>query len=266
MYNKQYSKQWYQQNKERILQQEKERREADPEFYKQKAKKYYSTNEAKEKAKEWRQRNKEKRNEQQKEYYQRNKEKCLEQKRKHYQEHKQQDKQRNKKWRMKKRQEKKQVFYELEKQFKHTSFPGFEGLYEIFQNGQIWIEKSCKFMKLKMCTDGYYLATLQKGKEKKYAKAHRLIAIAFDDRKEEELKDLQCHHIDISMRNNALENLVFMNSRLHGLMHDFLDKELIKSLGDQVKHLRGSQKTKQFEKLVREQISNELDKLKTTNE
>lgn len=241
MYNKQYSKQWYQQNKERILQQEKERREADPEKYKQKARKYFSSDEAKQKAKEWRANNKERRNEQQKEYYQRNKEKCLEHKRDKY------NKDRSKQINIKMKE-----FKKYAKRHEYRPIPGKEGSY-IFDSGRVWNGNSYKF------------TTPNIGKREIYIHIthttftlHRLLAMAFDDRTPQQLKGLDCHHLDVNFQNNKLNNLVFMDDHLHDKMHRHLSQTDIKKLGAKVKHLRGSEKTKQFEQLVREQLMNKI--------
>lgn len=259
MYNKEYSKQWYQKNKERILQQEKERKEANPELYKQKAKKYYQTDSAKEKAKEYRKKNKDKRNEQQKEFYQRNKQKCLQQKREHYAEHKEEEKARHERWRESKKEQKRKPYYELAKKYEHKPIPGFEGKYEAFENGKIWIVRSNKFWGKKNDYQGYEPIALTKNGDQTYTKIHRIIALTFDDRTEEELQDLVCHHLDISAGNSRLENLVFLNNQLHEAMHKLLSKEVIKSIGSKVKDLRGSQKTNQFEKLIKDELKKVLD-------
>ena len=82
----------------------------------------------------------------------------------------------------------------------------------------------------------------------------RLIASTFDDRPIEQLKDLDCHHCNMMPELNNIQNLVFLPKDIHESMHNNLSIDLIKSIGEQVKQLRGTEKTEQFCRLVKKEL------------
>ena len=232
-YNKQYSKNWYQQNKERIIQKWKDKRANNLEEFKQRQKIYRENNKEYQQNynKQYYQDNKEKMNQQSRQYYIDNKEDYLNKKKQYFQKKKREN-----------RKQMIQIIDEWSNEYKHKSFDKFE----IFENGEIWNTKDFKLIAKSLGDDGYYSVCLN---HKRY-RLSRLIASTFDDRDEVELQELHCHHCDISPLNNNLSNLVFLPENLHQLLHKNLTNEQILLIGEQVKHLRGSAKTNLFVELV----------------
>ena len=110
---------------------------------------------------------------------------------------------------------------------------GYEGIYEISDNGEI--KSLIKNRLLKPCIHkkGYLVVTLTKGNVHKHYYVHRLVAQAFipnTDNKE------QVNHIDGNKHNNYVENLEWCNNtenRTHayknGLrkMEEFIEVEMV---------------------------------------
>lgn len=235
-YNKQYSKQWYQKNKERIIQKWKDRRANNLEEFKQREKKYRDEHkeEAKEYQKQYYQEHKEDLNERSHQYYLDNKEDYLNKKAEQYQLNKKINRKANI-----------EVYQNFIQHYKKKTLPNCEN-YEVLQNGEIWNKKDFKFVTKSIGDDGYYSVCLN---YKRY-RLSRLIASIFDDRDEAELKDMQCHHCNLNQLDNSISNLVFLPQELHDIMHKKLTNEQILLIGQQVKHLRGSAKTNKFVELV----------------
>ena len=225
---------YYQLHKEEIKRKARERRNANLEEVKRREKAYRDANkeQVKERSKKW--------------YYE-NKEQSLQLSKKWREQNKQKKYEIDKAWREKQRETKLNAFNELAEKYKHVSYQN----YEVFENGQIW---SCRFYQFLNGTidqqDYENVQIYKKNGEKIGTKRSRVIATAFDDRDESELKELHCHHCNLNRNDNSLDNLVFLNNNLHLLMHKNLTNEQIILIGEQVKHLRGSAKTKQFENLV----------------
>lgn len=232
-YNKQYSKQWYQKNKERVIQKWKDRRANNLEEFKEKQKKYRDEHKQYQQDynKQYYKNNKEDMNNKSHQYYLDNKEDYLNKKKEYFQNKKREN-----------RIEMIQSIDEWSNNLLHKSYDKFE----IYENGQVWNTKDYKLVSKSIGADGYYSVCLN---YKRY-RLSRLIASTFDDRDEAELKDMQCHHCNLNQLDNNLTNLVFLPQELHDLMHKKLTNEQILLIGQQVKHLRGSAKTKQFENLV----------------
>ena len=53
---------------------------------------------------------------------------------------------------------------------------GYEGLYAITDNGEVWSYRKNKFLKQHITNDGYLYVTLYKNKQRKTIKVHRLVA------------------------------------------------------------------------------------------
>lgn len=187
--------------------------------YYQEHKEYYY-----ESAKKWRLNNTQKRKEQAARYYQRKKQ------------------ERNK--------EKLVPFNQLAQRFEHQPIKGFQNEYEAFENGAIWSWKYYMFKRARKGKDGYYkVGLMTDSKNTRDQMVSRLVASAFDDRTFEELKELDVHHCNMEQI-NSIENLVYLPHQLHLQMHNKLTQDQIKSIGEQVKHLRGSAKTNKFVELV----------------
>jgi hypothetical protein len=80
---------------------------------------------------------------------------------------------------------------------------GYEGLYKINKNGEVWSCKRNKFISVHYDKDGYKIVSLKGSK-----KLHRLIAINFLPNPDN-LPIID--HIDRNKTNNALENLRWVN-------------------------------------------------------
>lgn len=223
------SKVWYWKNREKSLQSSKE---------------YYQKNKVaiKERAREYQQENKQKCTQAHNEWRRNNKAKNTEI---------------QKRWRQKRAKQKRMENIlkanQMFKDIKYVAFKDDKNIW-ILENGLVFHLNKFRYLKQQKSNNGRYLISIN---HNTYS-LHRLIATAFDDRTKQYLDSFDCHHLDISAENNALDNLVFINSHLHDIMHKHLKKETIISIGAQVKHLRGSQKTNQFERLVKEQLANRI--------
>lgn len=191
-------------------------------------KQYYQNNKEYyyESAKKWRLSNPQKRKEQAARYYQRKKNK---------------------------RNEKKLIpFNELAKTIQHAPIKGYETEYQAFENGKIWSWKYYMFKRQHLGKDGYYKVSLmvEGTRNTKDQMVSRLIASAFDNRPIEELDKMECHHLNMKQDQNNIQNLIFLTPEDHQLLHKNLTNQQIISIGQQVKHLRGSAKTNKFVELV----------------
>lgn len=230
---------YYETHKEELKAKEKARREANPELYKQRSYQYREKNrqqintrqnqkrkqhgdEIRAKEKQWRDKNKQKKAEIDRRY------------------------------REKKKAEKNAPllipFKELEAKYNHVRYEK----YEVFEDGSIWSWRFYKFMNGSKDLQEYDNIQVRINKQRIGLKRSRFIALAFDGRTYEELKDYQCHHCSMVREDNSISNLVFLPKRIHQNMHDKLTKEQIISIGAQVKHLRGSVKTNRFVELIQQ--------------
>lgn len=139
-------------------------------------------------------------------------------------------------------------FKEREAKYNHVRYEN----YEVFEDGSIWSWRFYKFMNGSKDQQEYQNIQVKINKQKIGMKRSRFIALAFDGRTYEELKDYQCHHCSMVREDNSIANLVFLPKRIHQKMHDKLTQEQIISIGALVKHLRGSAKTNRFVELVEE--------------
>lgn len=82
--------------------------------------------------------------------------------------------------------------------------PGYEGLYTVNTEGQIYSFKSNRFLKCGTSTTGHKFVYLRKDGKAKMFQVHRLVAKAFIPNP----KNLPVvHHIDENPQNNSVENL-----------------------------------------------------------
>jgi hypothetical protein len=80
---------------------------------------------------------------------------------------------------------------------------GYEGLYEVSDNGKVFSLKN-KILLKPFISVGYYSITLRKNKQSKKIKIHRLVACAFLPNTENKK---QVNHIDGNKKNNHVSNL-----------------------------------------------------------
>ena len=156
----------------------------------------------------------------------------------------------DRRYREKKKAEKNAIqlipFKELEEKYNHVRFLD----YEVFEDGSIWSWRYFKFMNGSKDLQEYQNIQVRLNKQRIGLKRSRFIALAFDGRTYEELKNYECHHCSMVREDNSISNLVFLPKQLHQKMHNKLSKEQILLIGQQVKHLRGSAKTNKFVELV----------------
>ena len=86
---------------------------------------------------------------------------------------------------------------------------GYEGLYAVTEDGQVWSYRSQKFLK-PWIANGYYQVTLSKNGEKKKHKIHRLVAIIYIPNPDN-LRDV--NHKDENKLNNCLDNLEWLSHK-----------------------------------------------------
>lgn len=256
---KEYSKSWYQKNRQKVIERskqyrkdhleerkswQKEYREQNKLMISQKGKQYYVKNKDMilDKSKKYYEKNREKQCQRRKEYYQQNKDKFVELA-KEYRLNKQ-------KIMLEKRIEK---FNRACQNYAYKPIPQFQN-YLAFQNGKIWSKIKQKFITTKLDQNGYNrMCNLIDQNGVKYSKRYaRQIALAFDDRNIDELKEFECHHCNLRCDCDKIQNLVFLPKRIHQNMHDNISRETIISIGAQVKHLRGSAKTNKFVELIQQ--------------
>ena len=87
---------------------------------------------------------------------------------------------------------------------------GFEGLYQITDEGQVYSVRRDKYLKPRKDKDGYLLVNLYKDKKQYTRKVHRLVAEAFIDNPENKK---EVNHIDCRRDNNYVSNLQWVSHR-----------------------------------------------------
>jgi hypothetical protein len=88
--------------------------------------------------------------------------------------------------------------------------PGYEGLYEISENGDLWSEYTKRFLSKRKDSYGYLTACLSKNKIIKEYKIHRLVALSFIHNPENKP---QVNHIDGNKLNNDISNLEWCTAK-----------------------------------------------------
>ena len=87
---------------------------------------------------------------------------------------------------------------------------GFEGLYQITDEGQVYSLYSKKYLKPRKDKDGYLQVNLYKDKKQYTKKIHRLVAEAFLDNSDNKK---EVNHIDCQRDNNCVSNLEWVTRR-----------------------------------------------------
>jgi hypothetical protein len=93
---------------------------------------------------------------------------------------------------------------------------GYEGLYSVFSNGEVWSINRARFMAKHIAHNGYYKVALNKNGNAKNFFIHRLVANAFLEKKPTE--DHQVNHKDGIKTNNDSSNLEWV-TRLENIRH-----------------------------------------------
>lgn len=100
--------------------------------------------------------------------------------------------------------------------------PGYEGLYQITENGQIFGVKRQKFLSLREDKDGYLIVNLSKDNKPKTYKVHRLVAMTYLPNPE---NFSQVNHIDENKKNNDISNLEWCTNE-HNQRHGTRDERV----------------------------------------
>lgn len=87
---------------------------------------------------------------------------------------------------------------------------GYEGLYAITENGEVWSYQSNKFLKGEINRSGYIYVMLYKGRTRRAYRIHRLVAEAYIPNP----KNLpQVNHKDENKTNNNVSNLEWCTNK-----------------------------------------------------
>ena len=110
----------------------------------------------------------------------------------------------------------------------YIDIKGYEGLYKINKNGDVFSVKKNKILKLRSDKDGYYKVGLYKECKEKLFFLHRLIALNFIENPEN-LPVVD--HIDRNKTNNNIENLrwsTYSDNSKNVKIKGYIFKEIIK--------------------------------------
>lgn len=86
---------------------------------------------------------------------------------------------------------------------------GYEGLYAVTEDGQVWSYKSKKFLKPYKAYNGYLRVGLFKDGDRKNKRVNRLVMETYCPI--EGMDDLDVDHIDFNIENNSLNNLRWLS-------------------------------------------------------
>lgn len=86
-----------------------------------------------------------------------------------------------------------------------TPIPGYEGLYAISESGDVWSNKSHKYLKPGIDKDGYRMVTLYRDTKPKRMRIHRLVLLTYKGEAPEG-RPLGLHR-DGDVTNNRVSNL-----------------------------------------------------------
>lgn len=87
----------------------------------------------------------------------------------------------------------------------HKQIPGYEGFYDMYEDGRIYSHNTNKFMKLTKTACGYYSISLSKIGKKKQHKHHRLMMMTFKPINDPDR--FVVNHINGNKLDNSLSNL-----------------------------------------------------------
>ena len=81
---------------------------------------------------------------------------------------------------------------------------GYEGLYLVSKNGEVYSTRTQKFLKPSLNESGYLTVEFWKNYKRKREKVHRVVAMEFVDNP---FSNKEVNHIDGNKKNNNAENL-----------------------------------------------------------
>lgn len=94
--------------------------------------------------------------------------------------------------------------------------PGYEGLYQASNMGNIRNDKTGAVLRLGLCTEGYHKVTLGYRNSRKTVRAHILVMMSFNVTRP---SGMDIDHIDGNKTNNRLENLEYVTRRVNIQRH-----------------------------------------------
>ena len=119
---------------------------------------------------------------------------------------------------------------------------GYENLYKINRNGEIWSCWYNKIMTPQLTEDGYMFVSLKKEGKRSKGFIHRLLALQWIDNPEELP---QIDHIDRNKKNNALDNLRWCSQHTNRQNRsDLLANKTEEELEERAKKIREYKKIK----------------------
>lgn len=86
--------------------------------------------------------------------------------------------------------------------------PGYEGLYAVSKNGDVYSYKTNKFFNPSKTKDGYLKVALRNNNKAYYYRVHKLVAMTYLDNPND-LKEI--NHKDFNRQNNCLDNLEWVS-------------------------------------------------------
>lgn len=98
-----------------------------------------------------------------------------------------------------------------------ADIPGYEGLYQVTNDGRIFSKKRAKFLKFDDNGNGYKFVFLYKNNIREKVYIHRVVAEAFCIKENETYNEI--HHIDGDTSNNAASNLMWVDEIEHIRAH-----------------------------------------------
>ena len=120
---------------------------------------------------------------------------------------------------------------------KHLPIDGYEGLYEISEDGMVLSVKRNKYL-VNVLADRYFVVLLYKNNKRKMYYVHRLVAAAFC--KKAKGKD-QVNHKDLNRLNNNSNNLEWVNA-IENISHYRESDKFVKPIITEEARLRMSKK------------------------
>lgn len=94
------------------------------------------------------------------------------------------------------------------KQVELKDIPGFENMYAVSKDGDVYSYKSMKFLNPSKTKDGYLKVALRSGGKAYYYRVHKLVAMTYLDNPE---NLIEVNHKDFNRQNNSLDNLEWVS-------------------------------------------------------
>lgn len=115
---------------------------------------------------------------------------------------------------------------------------GYEGIYSVNENGEVYSHIKKRFLKSIKLKSGYRSVNLYKNKIKKKMLVHRLVAIAFIENPKNKP---QVNHLDRNRSNNKVTNLEWCTAK-ENTVHSFKNGRTIWNKGKKSRSISESKK------------------------